>query len=53
MPAEWTCPKCKNRMYSAYDGRDSEYVQCVSCEFWFLNPYYLGGEKCEEDSDGL
>lgn len=36
----WLCPKCKNRMFSAHDSREKEYVQCIGCEFWFVNPYY-------------
>ena len=36
----FACPKCGERMYSAYDQREREMVMCVTCKTPFSNPYF-------------
>lgn len=38
MPAySWSCPRCTEKMYSAYKGKET--VKCIRCGYEFQNPH--------------
>ena len=45
MAVEWICPRCNNKMYSAYERKEQEKVICIYCNCVFKNIYYIKKQK--------
>ena len=44
---DWTCPNCKESMYSAATFSDQDKVICIHCSAAIDNKYFEGGSEDE------